>query len=477
VRPFLFSADRDPEASSPGGTLGSPPGEERSASPPPAVSLEDLSGVQLGAGYLLEALVGRGVVGSVYRARRLDDGARVAIKILHEGLREDPNVLRRLERETEGAQQLVHPNIARLLAHGSEESRPFVCAEWIDGEPINVAMGRAPLTLRRVLAPVCDVLSALSAAQRMGVLHGCLKPSNVLVQEGHDGTLVPKLLDFGMGRLLKPLPGRARTKHGVACAVAEYIAPEQIACTETDGRTDVYAVGLLLYELLTGSPPFQGGGFESVLRRQREEVIDAVVSREHRARKIPREVESICLRALTKEPQGRYQSPLEMARAVRKALELYGTRADLPLQPEPTTHDLHRISRDRLTMPGEQLRSRQKLGLGAALLLLVCAVVWISAPHRTGDVVGRVPNAELAGARALEQGRQLLAAGDVRAAVVALRAAETQLGPSPAIQRWLGEALVRAGERAEGEALLRRYLAGPGEPPDRGRVQALLAGQ
>jgi serine/threonine protein kinase len=474
VRPFLLSAEHDPDAAAPGAEPGGAARAERNAAPPTPVVRENRCGERLGDRYLLEALVGRGLVGSVYRAQRLADGQLVAVKILHEELRDDPNVLRRFQREAAAAEQLTHPNIARVLEHGSEANLPYVCSEWIEGLPLNLAVERAPLTLRRALAPICDMLSALSAAQRVGVLHGCLKPSNVLVQEGQEGALVPKLLDFGMGRLLKPVPGRARTKQGAVCAVAEYLAPEQIACTETDGRTDVYAVGLLLYELLTGNPPFQGDSFESVLRRQCEEVLGEVASREYRGRKIPREVESLCLHALAKQPADRYHSPLEMARAARNALDLFGTRADLPLQPEPTLAEMHRISRDRLTMPGEQLRSRQKIGLGAGLLLLVCGVVWISAPHTASESPRAA--AELAtGQRLLERGRERLAADDVPEALVALRAAEAQLGESPAVQRWLGEALLRAGEREQGEALLRRYLASSAQPADRTRVEELLA--
>jgi thioredoxin-like negative regulator of GroEL len=111
--------------------------------------------------------------------------------------------------------------------------------------------------------------------------------------------------------------------------------------------------------------------------------------------------------------------------------------------------------------------------LGAALLLLVCAVIWISAPQRASEVHGAATLE--AGHEALERGREQLRKGDVKGALKALRTAEAQLGDSPAVQRWLGEALLRAGQRERGIALLRRYLAGPMEPPDRAGVEALLA--
>lgn len=473
LRPFLLSAEPDPDASPPGTDAAGIAHAERTATPPVAVAREDLSGTRF-AGYQLETRVGAGLTATVYRARRTSDGQTVAIRVLHERWRDDADVCRRWAREAAAAQKLIHPNIAHVIEHGSDLGRPFLCSEWLEALPLTRAVQRSPLTLRRALTPLCDVLSALSAAQREGVIHGCIKPTNVLVQEGPDGTLVPKLVDFGMGRLLKAAPNTGRTKGGTPSMVPEYVSPEQIACLETDGRTDVYAIGLLLYELLTGEPPFAGGSFETLLRRQHDEALTEVVSRHHRQRSIPREVESMCLRALAKEPEGRYRSPLEMARAARSVLDLYGARADLPLQPEPSLDGLHTVSKDRLTMPGEHLRSRQKLGLGAALLLLVCAVIWISAPQRATEAT-RGAATQGAGQQALEQGRQQLAQGDVAGALKTLRSAEAQLGDSPAVQRWLGEALLRAGEREQGAALLRRYLAEHRQPPDRARVEALLA--
>ncbi|HEX6243546.1 MAG TPA: protein kinase, partial [Polyangiales bacterium] len=474
MRPFVLSSEPDPAASPPGADAGLGAPAERNATPPLAVAREDLGGTRFADEYEIESRAGAGLTASVYRARRLRDGETVAIRVLNERWRDDPDVLRRWTREAEATLKLVHPNIARVFAHGTHQGRPFVCGEWVDGLPLTRAVQRSPLTLRRALVPICDVLSALSAAQREGVIHGSLKPNNVLVQERQDGTLVTKLLDFGMGRLLKPVPALGRTKAGTVCLVPEYTAPEQIACLETDGRTDVYAVGILLYELLTGEPPFTAGSFETLLRRQQDEALTEVVSRQHRGRMIPREVEAMCLRALAKEPEGRYRSPLEMARSARGVLDLYGARADLPLQPEPSLDGLHTVSKDRLTMPGEHLRSRQKLGLGAALLLLVCGVIWISAPQRVSESTHGV-TAIAAGQRALEQGRQRLTHGEVEAAVSALRAAESKLGETAAVQRWLGEALLRTGQREQGVALLRRYLASQPQPPDRARVEALLA--
>jgi hypothetical protein len=265
------------------------------------------------------------------------------------------------------------------------------------------------------------------------------------------------------------------------------MAPEQALTTEIDGRADVYAVGVMLYELLTGQLPFQGPRAAEILARHQN---DAVVTPRslRRDRTIPREVESICLRALAKQPGDRYQSPREMSAAIRATLELFGARADLPIEePEPVLDaSAHTVSKDRLTIPGEQLRSRQKVGLGAALLVSVCGVIWLSAPRETGEQApvaprsaqhamlarGPVPSAD---ADALARGRELLAAGQALAALKELEAAKARHGESPELVRLLGEALLKVGQREPGRALLQRYLSEHPEAQDRTRVSELLA--
>jgi serine/threonine protein kinase len=451
--------------------------------------MEDLTGKCVAGRYEVQQLIGAGPIGQVYRARRRDDGLQVALKVLHERHRPDPNVVRRFAREAQAAKQLDHPNITRLLEHGVDDAgRPFLCSEWVAGVPITQAVAAGPLTLRRILVPVCQALSALSEAHRQGVLHRGLKPSNLLVTESPENEFVAKVCDFGMARLLKPVLGTLTTKHGWRCGLAEYAAPEQAVSTEIDGRADVYAMGVVLYELLTGQVPFRGGSDAAVLARHQSEPV--VAPQKLRAdRTIPREVESICLKALGKQLSERYRSPRELRSALHSTLELLGARADLPIEttPAPGT-DLHDVSKDRLTMPGEQLRSRHKIGLGAGLLVLVCSALWLSAPKQARDsrpgpqvVRDRAVTAvrpPLPGENAaLVEGMRRLSRDDPKGAAEQLLRARQQLGETPDVARWLGEALLRAGEREQGEALLQRYLQLAPQAHDREAVNALLSGQ
>lgn len=455
---------------------------EREATPPAPRPTESLVGQQITGRYQLESLLGAGILGQVYRARRLDDGVSVAIKVLDERHRPDPNVVRRFLREAEAARTLDHPSILRTFEAASDEKgRPFVCLELFEGVSVTAAVRAGPLTLRRVMEPICEALSALAEAHRRGVLHRCLKPNNVLVNESEDHQFVTKLCDFGMGRLLKAVPGTATTKYGVACAAPEYMAPEQADSVEIDGRADVYAVGVIFYELLTGQVPFSGASARLILDKHKSEPVVAP-SKLRLDRRIPIEVERVCLRALEKDPKQRYHSPREMRSALREALELLGPRADLAIEtPADATGPLS-DSRDRLTMPGEQLRSSQKVGVGAGLLLAVAGVLWLSAPKDTengahGVALGTLAatNASESGAaEALREGQRKLDSGDIAGARVALTRAYEALGETAAVSRWLGEALLRSGEKTRGRELLRRYLQLEPGAPDRRSVEALL---
>jgi len=435
----------------------------------------------VGAGhYAIEGQLGTGAIGRSFRARRAADGQLVALKLLHEKLRADETFKRRLHRDVEAASKLEHLHIARTFEQGVDERfGPFICRELIDGEDLRSALQRTALTPRRVCALLIQVLSALSEAQRHGALHRNLKPQNVFVVRDFSAALARGETAASTGRELCKVcdfgnPRRARPG-------AEYMAPEQADGQPVDGQADVYSVGVMLYEVLTGEVPFHGATPADTLALARTQPVEAP-SAKRPDRPLPRELEAVCLKALAKDPQQRHRSPREMAQALRAVVSLLGLRAEEALGSasfgEAGGVVADTASGDRMTMPGEQMRSHTKFWLGAALLAGVCVAVLLnpvteqapSSPHVTAALGSARENGRLA----LDDGVRKLRDGDAKGSVVQLRNARRALGDTPEVLRALGEALILEGEHEEGSQLLAHYLELEPEAGDRAFVKSLL---
>ncbi len=290
---------------------------------PPLVRLEpddELdAGTRLGP-YRVERLLDRGGMGTVYLASR-DDGTfrgQVAIKIVEGG--RAGALLRRFEAERQILATLAHPNVARLLdAGGAPDGRPYLVMEHVDGPPIDRWCEQRALPLRDRLALFRQVCAAVMHAHRRLVVHRDIKPDNVLV--GADG--VPKLLDFGIAKLLTDEPGLTATQ--APLMTPHYAAPEQVEGGPVTTATDVYALGLLLYELLTGrkaqavDDPTPVAVLRAVVERDPPRPSQAAP--EERRRALEGDLDAIVLTALRKEPERRYASVEQLDDDVRRHLQ------------------------------------------------------------------------------------------------------------------------------------------------------------
>src|SRR6476659_5608674 len=265
------------------------------ALPPVSASLPEVPG------YNVEAELGHGGMGIVYRAWHLRLRRRVALKMLLAGAHAQPAERERFQREAEAVAGLRHPNIVQVYDVGDHEGWPYFTMELLEGGSLAQALLGAPQPASQAAALVATLAEAIQVAHRGGIVHRDVKPANILLTA--EGT--PKIADFGLARHFEGEP--ALTLSGARIGTPSYMAPEQfIGKAGTIGpAADIYALGVLLYEMLTGRPPFRG---ETASETERQAIHDEPVSPSRLNSKVPRDLETICLKCLHKDPQRRYAS-------------------------------------------------------------------------------------------------------------------------------------------------------------------------
>ncbi|MEZ4307111.1 MAG: protein kinase [Polyangiaceae bacterium] len=254
------------------------------SSVPASVTRDPLLGRKLGGGkYVISALIGAGGAGSVYRAHHVMLQKDIAIKVMHPSLRKDPTFGARFHSEALAASKLDHPNVLRVLDFGEEpDGLLYIVMELLVGTELRALLWQGRMPLVRALDLVCQICAALSAASEVGIVHRDIKPENVVITASRDdeGDAVDlvKVCDFGLATIART-DAAGSGEHRAASYIAgtpDYMSPEQARGEELDGRSDIYAVGVLLYELMTGTcrsrgdagrgaqgaPVFAGGGAE-----------------------------------------------------------------------------------------------------------------------------------------------------------------------------------------------------------------------
>jgi eukaryotic-like serine/threonine-protein kinase len=247
--------------------------------------------------YELEELVGSGGMSSVYRARDRTLDRTVALKVLALQYTDDADHIERFSREARTVASLSHPNIVTLIDRGEHEGRRFIVFEYVEGDNLKRRIQKAgPAPVDEALRLVIQVARGLSYAHAQGLVHRDVKPQNVLLN-GHGQA---KVTDFGIARATDV---QGVTQTGTVLGSSEYISPEQAQGREVDERTDVYSLGVVLYELLTGSVPFTGENFVAVAMRHINEPAPSVLERRP---DVPLRVADAVDRALAKEPADRF---------------------------------------------------------------------------------------------------------------------------------------------------------------------------
>jgi WD40 repeat protein/tetratricopeptide (TPR) repeat protein len=282
--------------------------------PPPDMADPTLPQV---SGYDLYSVLGKGGMGVVYKARHKVLGRLVALKMIRHADHADPEELQRFRTEGEAQARLQHPNIVQIYEVGNHHGLPYCALEFCPGGSLHIKLAGNPLPPKEA-ARLAEVLArAVAHAHQHGIVHRDLKPHNVLLTaEGE-----PKVTDFG---LAKKLDADGQTQTGAVMGTPSYMAPEQAQGKAVGPQADIYALGALLYDLLTGRPPFKAA--TSVDTMLQVVAAEPVPPSELNA-KVPRDLETICLKCLLKEPARRYGSALELAEDCAAFLEGQPIRA------------------------------------------------------------------------------------------------------------------------------------------------------
>jgi serine/threonine-protein kinase len=260
--------------------------------------------------YRLDAVVGRGGMSTLFRATDLRTGRLVAVKVPHPEMESDPVLLERFRREEEIGQQLDHPGVVKTY-DGEERSRLYMVIEWVQGRLLRAILNeqglneKSKLPVERAVHFALEMCDALDTMHKHGVVHRDLKPENVMV----DAADHIKLIDFGIAMK----EDARRITHATitpALGTPDYISPEQVKGQRGDQRSDIYALGAMLYEMLTGQPPFTGPNPLAVMNERL--LIDPTPARELNP-EIPPALEEILFRALERDPRHRYSTAHEMA--------------------------------------------------------------------------------------------------------------------------------------------------------------------
>ncbi len=291
------------------------------------------------------ALIGTGACSKVYKARQLNPSRVVALKVLHPHLLTNAESIARFQREAESGARLNHSSICTVYEYGRlANGQPFIAMQYLEGESLASLLRRFEcLDIEEALPIFLSCCNALIAAHEKGIVHRDIKPANIFIQSiGKERDA--KLLDFGLAKLLSQnVPSLTQT--GIALGTVQYMSPEQILSEPVDARSDIYSLGCVMFQTLTGRQVFDGRTAFEVMEEHINKLPGTLQSA-NPAAKIPSELENVVLKSLAKDPERRYQSVLELRNAL----------ASLHIEP-----------RDRFA---------GQLPMYAALILLI-AILWM----------------------------------------------------------------------------------------------------
>jgi eukaryotic-like serine/threonine-protein kinase len=394
-------------------------------------------GTKLGR-YEIRSQLGAGGMGEVYLAQDTRLDRKVALKILSDELAADPDRMKRFVQEAKAASGLNHPNIITIYEIDQTGSTPFIATEFIEGSTLRERMRVKPLLLGEVLNVAVQIASALTAAHANGIVHRDIKPENIILRS--DG--IAKVLDFGLAKLTgqgsqelvdseAPTRPDLKTDSGVVMGTAIYMSPEQARGHQVDARTDIFSLGVVIYEVLTGHLPFEGSNIYEIMAAILSDRESPPLSRY--SREVPAELERIVSKALRKNRDERYQTIKDLL------LDLQSLKQQL---------EFERMHRTRLTREDKavqvswiQTRRKQLLGVLCILMLAGGAILyaWWKQEHALSSQA-EIKSLAVLPLKSLDAGENYLGLGIADAVIGRVsQTGKLIVRPTSAVRRYLNE--------------------------------------
>ena len=363
--------------------------------------------------YLVLALLGEGGMGRVYLGEHVKMNRQCAIKVMSPTLVNDAESLQRFAREASNAARILHPNVAAVFDYGESDKIIYLVMEYVDGESLSTILAReGALEPRRAIDLARQIADGLHAAHELGIVHRDLKPDNVIVAHSRSGKEIPKVVDFGIAKALTEAPQDALTRSGLVIGTPEYMSPEQLLGDPVDARADIYSLGCILYQMLTGAPAFSADTREQMIRRRLHE---APPHLREVLPELPSRLDTLIVHMLARSPADRLASAAEARDQLDPALAMGGWDPRVITAPSLSPGSSAAVSsavndplmRPTLPLPRQKLNVR-RIGAGVIIgsgLLLASLYLWTEraiADHR--DHVALAPH-QVAGNCHAEAGR------------------------------------------------------------------------
>jgi eukaryotic-like serine/threonine-protein kinase len=351
-------------------------------------------GTLIGERFRLEEKVGSGGMSSVYRAFDPTLERQVAIKLMHRDISSDPDQLERFRREARAVAQLNHPHVVTVIDAGEDEGAPYIVFEYVEGETLKERirrLGRLPVS--EAVAYAIEIGRALDCAHAHKLVHRDVKPQNVLIDP--DGRA--KVTDFGIARSME---AQGLTATGRVLGTTDYVSPEQALGHEVTEQSDIYSLGIVLYEMLTGEAPFKADTQVAVAMKHVREALPDV---QRRRPEVSAALAAVVERATAKETQNRYATVAEMVHDLEEVLGIEAARTGQATGEATTV--LRTLSSDTADFAPQRLRHpRRALFLSIAILAIAAGTVTFFAT-RTEEGPGRTATPERPGLSEVELGR------------------------------------------------------------------------